>query len=180
MTLEATYWILLGAGLGLLVLSMLVGDALDFMSFLDLDFGGDFGAAPVFYAAASAFGGGGLLALNAFETGTGASVLVGLATGVVIGAITAFFFAALGRQEAKDTFTTTELVGLKGRCSLAIGPGKVGRITISHGGMTRTMSATSSETISAGEDVVVVDAVGGSLKVARANTTSSSEQGQGS
>jgi membrane-bound ClpP family serine protease len=46
--------------------------------------------------------------------------------------------------------------------------------------MTRNMSATSAEDISPGEDIVVIDAVGGSLKVARANTTSSSEQGQGS
>ena len=180
MTLEATYWILLGAGLGLLVLAMLLGDAVDFLSFMDVDFGGDFGLAPVFYAATSAFGGGGLLALNAFETSAGASVLVGLGTGIVIGGITAFLFAALAHQEGKETFTTSELIGLKGRCSLAIGPGKVGRITVSHGGMTRTMSATSAENISSGEDVVVIDAIGGSLKVARANTTSSSEPGQGS
>jgi membrane protein implicated in regulation of membrane protease activity len=169
MSLEIAYWIALGAGVVFLLLSLVLGDVFDFLDFLDFDLPGtDFAATPVFLTATAAFGAGGLLGLNAFHLGTGGSVLAGLGTSVVLGGLAAVLFAALRRQEAGEGFTTSQLVGATGRCTLAIKAGGTGRVTIQHRGMTRTHAATSTEDISAGDEVLVVDVVGNLLKVARA------------
>jgi membrane protein implicated in regulation of membrane protease activity len=167
-TLEAAYWLALALGLGLLVVSLLLGEVLGFLDFANLDFlGGDFAAGPVFFTATGAFGAGGLLGLNAFGLGTGGSVLAGLGASIVLGGLAAMLFAGLRRQEAEG-FTTAQLIGLRGRCTLAIKPGQTGRVAVAHGGMTRTLTATSVEPIGVGEDVHVVDAIGTTLTVERA------------
>lgn len=164
MTLEVAYWLALGLGLGLLVLSLLLGDVFDVLPF---EFGGgDFSAAPVFFTATAAFGAGGLIGQLVFEMGN-ASVLTGLAGAVLVGGLTAVLFAALTRQEAVETFERSKLVGMRGRATLALGPDKTGRVTVQYAGMTRSLSATSHEDIKAGEEIVVRDVVGNSLTVAR-------------
>jgi len=98
-SLEAAYWLLLGVGLGLLVLSLVLGDLFDFLNFLDFDLlGGDFSPAPVFFTAMGAFGGGGLLGINAFGLGAGGSLLTGLASALLLGGLATMLFAALRRQ----------------------------------------------------------------------------------
>jgi membrane protein implicated in regulation of membrane protease activity len=165
-TLEAAYWLALAVGLGLLVLSLLLGDLFDFLDFLAFDFlGGDFSAAPVFFTATGAFGAGGLLGLNAFGLGTGGSVLAGLGCAVVLGGLAALLFAALRRQESREGFNISQLVGARGRCTLAIEPGRTGRVSIHHAGMTRSLSATSDTSVASGEEIVVVDAIGSTLSV---------------
>lgn len=173
MSLEAAYWLLLGLGLGLLVLSLVLGDLFDFLDFLDLDFlGGDFSPAPVFFTAMGAFGGGGLLGINALGMGAGGSLLTGLASAVLLGGLAALLFAALRRQEAGEGFITEQLIGARGRCTLALGPNKTGRVLITHSGMTRSFSATSDSMIAAGAEIVVTDTVGNALTVAPATTPS--------
>lgn len=173
MSIEAAYWLLLGLGLGFLVLSLVLGDLFDFLGFLDFDFlGGDFSATPVFFTAASAFGGGGLIGINAFNLEAGGSLLTGLVAALLLGGLATLLFAALHRQEATDGFVTDQLRGSRGQCTLAIAPGKTGRVAITYSGMTRSFSARSDDTIAAGEDVVVTDAIGNSLTVARATQPS--------
>lgn len=164
-SLELIYWITLGVGLGLLVLSVVVGDVFDF---LDLEIGGaDLAIAPMFFTAVSAFGAGGLIGTEAFGLGQGGSIFVGIGTGLCGGALTGLLFAALRRQEAEGAFELTALIGERGRCSLAVGPGRVGRVAVAHAGMTRTYGATSSEEIASGEEIVVTDVIGSQLAVAR-------------
>ena len=163
--------------MGFLLLSLVLGDIFDFLDFLDFDLGDGFSATPVFFTAVAAFGGGGLLGLDAFEMSRGGSILAGLGTGVVAGFLAAGFFALLGRQEAKDTFSISQLVGARGRCTLAINPGKDGRVAIQHQNMTRNLTATSDVAIRVGEEIVVIDVVGASLKVGRAQGIASPEQG---
>lgn len=171
MSLEAAYWLLLGVGLGLLVLSLLLGDLFDFLNFLDFDLlGGDFSPAPVFFTAMGAFGGGGLLGINAFGLGAGGSLLTGLASAILLGGLATMLFAALRRQEAGQGFVTEQLIGARGRCTLALGPNKTGRVVITHSGMTRSFSATSDSTIASGTEIVVTDTVGNALTVAPAIT----------
>jgi membrane protein implicated in regulation of membrane protease activity len=168
-SLEAAYWLLLGLGLGFLVLSLLLGDLFDFLDFLDFDLlGGDFSPAPVFFTAMGAFGGGGLLGINAFGLGAGGSLLTGLASALLLGGLATALFAALHRQEAVEGFSTEQLIGARGRCTLAVGPNKTGRVLITHGGMTRSFSATSDTTIPTGAEVMVTDTVGNALTVAPA------------
>lgn len=164
-SLELIYWITLGVGLGMLALSVLIGDVFDF---LDFDIGGtDLAVAPMFFTAAAAFGAGGLIGTEAFGFGQGGSILTGLGTGAAAGGLTGLLFAALRRQEATDTFELNQLIGQRGRCSLAVGPGRVGKVSVSHAGMTRTFSASSDEEIASGEEVVVRDVIGSQLTVAR-------------
>lgn len=169
MSLEVWYWIALGIGVGFLVLSLVFGDVFDFLDFLDLDIGEGVAITPVLFTAIAAFGAGGLLGLSAFDVSAGISALVGLAASVVFGGLAAVFFSALRRQEAPQTFDTQDLVDARGRCDLAIVPGKSGRVSIRYEGMTRSYTATSKEEIRVGEDVVVVEAVGNSLEVKRAS-----------
>ena len=168
MTLEAAYWIALGVGATFLFLSIVLGDIFDFLDFLDFDFGDGFSVTPVFFTAVAAFGGCGLLGLEAFELSRGGSVFAGLGGGVVFGALAAGLFALLHRQEAGEGFTKSRLIGARGRCVLAIQAGRDGRVAVQHEGMTRTLSATSDEAIVVGQEVMVVDVVGDSLKVSKA------------
>jgi len=173
-TLEAAYWVALVAGLGLLAGSLVLGDVFDF---LDFEIGGaDFAATPVFFTATAAFGAGGLLGINAFELGRGGSVVLGLGAGAAFGGLAAVLFIVLGKQEAKDGFEVAQLVGQRARTTLAVGPGKTGRVTVQYAGMSRAFSATSAEEIAAGEDVVISDAIGSTVTVARASGSSPAMQ----
>lgn len=175
MSLEAVYWLALGLGLGLLVLALVVGDIFDFLDF-DLA-GADVSAAPVFFSATSAFGAGGLLGIKAFGVGAAASVFLGLGTGAGMGMLTALLFLVLRRQESTEGFELSQLVGQRGRCTVPVGPGRKGRVSVRHAGMTRALTATSNEEIAAGEEVVVRDVVGNVLTVARAAGAPGSEHG---
>jgi membrane protein implicated in regulation of membrane protease activity len=173
MTLEAGYWIALGVGVGFLLLTIVLGDVFDFLDFLSVDIADGFAATPVFFTAIAAFGGGGLLGLNAFGLGTGASILAGLVAAVAAGGLAAAFIAALARQQTTESFSVSQLVGARGRCTLAIQPGKEGRVSVQHQNMTRSFTARSEEEIAIGEQVVVLDVVGSSLTVRKATTTAS-------
>lgn len=164
MGLEAAYWIALGVGAGFLVLSILLGDVLDVF---DFDIGDGVSATPVLFTAVAAFGGGGLLALKTSELSQGKSILVGLASAFVLGGLALVFFKVLGGQEAEGAFAAEQLVGLQGRCTVAIPPGKSGRVSVHHQGMTRSFTATSEDEIASGAEIVVQEALGNTLKVAR-------------
>ena len=177
MTLEVAYWIALAVGGTFLLLSIVLGDIFDFLDFLDFDLGDGFSATPVFFTAIAAFGGGGLLGIQAFNMSTGTSVFAGLGAAILFGGLAAALFSMLRRQEAGEGFTKERLVGARGRCVLAIQPGREGRVAVAHEGMTRTLSATSAEPVAAGEEIVVVDIVGDSLRVARAGAEAAAEGG---
>lgn len=164
MTLEVWYWVALGAGVAFLLLSLVFGDLFDF---IDFDLGDGFAATPVFFTVLAAFGGGGLLAIKAFDASAGMSVFAGLGTSVVAGGLATAFFKLLGKQEAGEGFSISELVGARGRCTLAIHPGKEGRVAVQARGMTRNITAVSDGDVAVGDEVVVVDALGSSLKVTR-------------
>jgi membrane protein implicated in regulation of membrane protease activity len=163
--LELGYWIALGTGLGFLVLSILLGDIFDFF---DIDIGDTgFPIVPVFFGATAAFGAGGLIGVKAFGFGTGGSIALGLGGGGFVGALIALLFALLRRQEGKEGFELAKLVGQRGRSTLAVGPGRTGRVAVHFAGMTRSLTATSKEDIPAGEEIVVRDVVGNVLTVSR-------------
>lgn len=165
MALELVYWVALGVGLGFLAISVIVGEIFDAMH---LDFG-DTGVPviPVLFASLAAFGAGGLLGIEAFGFGRGGSVMTGLGTGIAVGGLTAGMFGLLRRQESKEGFELSKLVGERGRSTMAIGPGRTGRVSIYYAGMTRSLNATSAEAIPSGQEIVVIDVVGNVLTVSR-------------
>jgi membrane protein implicated in regulation of membrane protease activity len=164
MTLETVYWIALGAGVGFLLLSIVFGDVFDVLDFLDFDLGDSFSATPVLFTALAGFGAGGLLGLDAFDLSAGTSVFAGLGTSVVLGALAAMFFKMLAGQQG-ESFATGDLLGAKGRCVLAVPAGRDGKVAVQYAGMTRTYTASSTQAIGVGEDVVVTDVVGNNLRV---------------
>lgn len=167
-SLELIYWLTLGVGLGLLLLSVLLGGVFDF---LDLEIGGtDLAIGPMFFTAMAAFGAGGLIGTEAFGLGQSGSIFVGVGTGLGGGGLAGLLFAVLRRQEAEGAFELSELIGQRGRCSLAVGPGRVGSVAVTHAGMTRTFSASADEEIASDEEIVVRDVIGSRLAVARART----------
>jgi membrane protein implicated in regulation of membrane protease activity len=168
MTHALWYWVARGVGVGFLLLSLVFGDLFDF---IDVDLGDGFAATPVFFTIVAAFGGGGLLAIAAFEASAGVSVIAGLGASVVAGVLAAAFFRVLGKQEAGEGFSISELVGARARCTLAIRPGKEGRVAVQARGMTRNLTAVSDADVAVGDEVVVLDALGSSLKVGRAETS---------
>jgi membrane protein implicated in regulation of membrane protease activity len=93
--------------------------------------------------------------------------VAGLGTSIVAGGLATAFFRVLRKQEAGDGFSIRDLVGARGRCTLAIRPGKEGRVAVQARGMTRSITAVSDADVAVGDEVVVVDALGSSLKVAR-------------
>ena len=170
MALETAYWIALAVGMGFLVLSLLLGDLFDF---LDFEVGGsDFAGGPVFFATLAAFGAGGLIGIKGFGFGTGGSIYLGIGTGLGMGAVTTMLFTALRRQEAGAGFDLSQLTGVHGRCTVALGPGKVGRIVVRSAGMSRSLAARSAEDIAVGEEIVVKEVVGNTITVSRADAAS--------
>ncbi len=167
--LEVAYWLALGIGLGFLTLSILLGDVLDLFNFdVDIDVvDASVPVVPVFFGATAAFGAGGLIGVKAFSFGTGGSIGLGIGTGASVGVLIGLLFALLRRQEAKEGFELTNLIGQRGRSTLAIVPGRTGRVAVHFAGMTRSLTATSKEEIPAGEEIVVLDVVGNVLTVSR-------------
>jgi membrane-bound ClpP family serine protease len=164
-TLELVYWVTLGVGLSVLAISVLFGEILEL---LDIELGDtSLPVVPVFFAAVSTFGAGGLLGIYGFELGRGGSIAAGLGTGVVGGGLAALLFALLRRQEGAEGFDLASLVGERGRCTLTVGPDRVGRVSVQHAGMTRSFSARSDEEIHPGEEVVIRDVVAGTVTVSR-------------
>ncbi len=174
-TLELVYWLALGIGLVVLALSLILGDIFDFF---DIDIG-DSGLpiVPVLFAAVATFGAGGLIGIEAFGFGSGGSIVLGIVTSMGGAAVAALLFVALRRQEATDGFEMSQLVGQRGRCTLAVGPGRIGRVAVSFGGLTRSFAASSDEQITAGEEIVVTDVIGHTIKVARPDRAPAPERG---
>ncbi len=146
------------------MLSIILGDVLDVF---DFDLGDGVSATPVLFTAIAAFGGGGLLALKAGEMDPGESIVVGVISAFVLGGLAFVFFKVLGRQEAEGAFSASQLVGAEGRCIVPIRPGNTGRVLVHYQGMTRSFTATSEQEITSGDEIVVREAIGNSLKVAR-------------
>ena len=174
-TLELVYWLALGIGLIVLAVSVLLGDIFDFF---DIDIG-DSGLpiVPVFFAAMATFGAGGLIGIQAFGFGRAGSIGLGIGTGLGGAGLAGLLFFVLRRQEASEGFEMSQLVGERGLCTLAVGPGKVGRVSVSFGGLTRSFSASSTEDIPAGEEIVVRDVVGHTIKVSRVDRAPAPERG---
>jgi membrane-bound ClpP family serine protease len=170
-TLEAIFWIALGGGLALLILSLLLEEAgaLSFMSAAAMT------ATPVAFTAAASFGAGGLVARLVFEMGR-ASIAAGAVTALITGGFTALLLMLLRREEVVDALDRSKLMGMHGTTALGMGPDRIGRVAVQYAGMTRSLRATSPEPIPAGERVVVQDVVGNLLRVAPTERRSSPEE----
>jgi membrane protein implicated in regulation of membrane protease activity len=153
-----TALLIVGAvGVGLLLLSLLLGDFLDGV-FDGLDFdGGGLLSTEVVGAFLGAFGFCGALLTST----TAATLPVAIAGGVVAGLLGAgialFIVRTFLRMPTDATPRSTDLTGKLGRVVTRIPDGGLGEITVSHHGQRVKLSARSEQPIASGADVVIVD-----------------------
>ena len=151
----------------LLLLTVLLDDILGgILSFLHFDF--DLGGVtlmPLLLGFISMFGVGGLFGTELFDLDPGAASLLGVVFGVVGAGVVSLMFSFLRRAEAPPAFGLREIVGQRGRVSVAIRSGRAGSVLLSYAGSTHDMTATADVDIAAGTIVTVTDVAGSTLVV---------------
>ncbi len=164
---NAIFIFCVGVGGVLLLITVLLDDILGgVLDFLHLGF--DLGGVtlmPLLLGFISMFGVGGLFGTQLFGLQPGPASLVGLVFGAIGAGIVWAVFAALRRAEAPQAFHLTDLVGHRGRVTVAIRAGRNGSVLLSYGGETHEVSATAEQDIPAGSVVSVNDVAGSTLVV---------------
>ena len=153
-----TALLIVGAvGVGLLLLSLILGDFLDgVFDGLDVDGGGLF-STEVVGAFLGAFGFGGALLLSGSGVGLPLAIGGGAVAGVVGGGIALFIVRTFVRMPTDATPRSRDLAGKLGRVVTRIPADGLGEITVFHAGHRVKLSARSQEPIALGADVVIVD-----------------------
>jgi hypothetical protein len=153
-----TALLIVGAvGVGLLLLSLILGDFLDGV-FDGLDFdGGGLLSTEVVGAFLGAFGFGGALLLSGSGVGLPLAIGGGAVAGVVGGGIALFIVRTFVRMPTDATPRSQDLAGKLGRVVTRIPADGLGEITVFHAGHRVKLSARSQEPIALGADVVIVE-----------------------
>lgn len=153
-----TALLLIGAvGVGLLLLSLILGDFLDgVFDGLDVE-GGGLLSTEVIGAFLGAFGFGGALLLSSTTVTLAMALVGGLVAGVVGGGIALFVVRSFIRMRTDATPRSADLTGKLGRVVTRIPDGGLGEITVSHHGQRLKLNARAAEPIASGADVVIVD-----------------------
>ena len=153
-----TALLIIGAvGMGLLLLTLIVGDFLDgVFDGLDLH-GGGLLSTEVLGAFLGAFGFGGALLLSTTTVALPLAVGGGLVAGVVGGAFALFIVRTFLRMPTDATPRSSDLAGKLARVVTRIPTGGLGEITVLHAGHRVKLSARSNEPIPSGADVVIID-----------------------
>lgn len=144
-------------GVGLLLLSLVLGDFLDgVFDGLDVDGGGLF-STEVIGAFLGAFGFGGALLLSTSDVGLPLAVGGGAVAGIIGGGVALLVVRIFVRMPTDATPRSSDLAGKLGRVVTRIPSGGLGEITVFHAGHRIKVSARSAEPIAFGTDVVIVD-----------------------
>ncbi len=159
------------------LLDDILGGVLDFLH-IDFDLGG-VTLMPLLLGFVSMFGVGGLFGTQLFDLGPGPASVLGVAFGIVGAGVVAVMFNFLRRAEAPPAFSLGELVGQRGRVSVAIAAGRSGSVLLSYGGSTHDLTATSEHDIAAGTLVTVRDIAGTTLVVTPVVAAAVSPAGEG-
>jgi hypothetical protein len=153
-----TALLIVGAvGVGLLLLSLVLGDFLDgVFDGLDID-GGGLLSTEVIGAFLGAFGFGGALLLGTTAATLPVAIAGGLGAGVVGGGVALGIVRTLMRMPTDATPRSADLTGKLGRVITRIPDDGLGEIAVSHHGHRVKLSARSEQPIPSGVDVVIVD-----------------------
>jgi len=152
-----TPFIVIGAvGLGLLVLSLVLGEVFEgLLGGFDVDAGGGVFSGPVLGAFLASFGFG--AALIIYTTGAGAALgaLGGLVSGLVVGGIALVMMRSLINMPTDETVSTSGLVSTTGIVITSIPAEGFGEVTIRHHGSQNKYNARARVPIRAGETIRV-------------------------
>lgn len=144
-------FLLIGAfGIGLLVISLIVGDLLDGL----LDFGGDFFSGAALAGFLGAFGFAGALTLDQSDS-MGISIGVGIAAGLVVGAGAGWASYQLKKGGDESNVRTGDLSGSAATVISAIPAEGYGEVSIVAAGHITKLNARSSAPLSAGTPVTI-------------------------
>lgn len=150
-----TVFLIIGAiGLGLILISLILGEVLEGM-FEGIEAGGVL-STPVIGAFLAAFGFGAALILYGTDAGSGISALGGLGSGVVVGGLALAITRNLMSMPTDDPVRSTDLVGVSATVVTRIPEGGLGEVSLVHRGQLMKMGARSTESIVAGAAVTVV------------------------
>lgn len=156
-------FLILGAvGLGLLVVSLLVGEVFGDLFGFD---GGGFLSLPAIGAFLAAFGFGSALILYGTSADTGVAALGGLGSGVVIGGVAGVFTRSLMNMPTDESVRSSDMVGLAGTVVTRIPDDGLGEVSVSFHGQLMKLSARSSAAVSAGKQVTVTAVISPSAVV---------------
>jgi membrane protein implicated in regulation of membrane protease activity len=150
--------LIIGAvGVGLLLISLVLGDLLDglFEGF-DIDTGGLL-STEVIGAFLGAFGFGGALLRGAAALSWPLAVGGGLVAGTVVGALALMIVRVVVRMPTDATPRSADLAGKMGRVITRIPADGLGEISVLHAGHRVKMNARAREPIPSGADVVIID-----------------------
>jgi membrane protein implicated in regulation of membrane protease activity len=151
-----TVYLVIGSvGLGLVLLSLVIGEIFDgVFEALDLDGGGIF-SGPVIGSFLASFGFGAALVM--YSTGIGAAgvALSGLASGLVVGGIALVIMRSLINMPTDENVRTSDLVGATGTVVTRIPPGGMGEVTLTYAGQLMKLNARAAESLAAGTSVEV-------------------------
>ncbi len=153
-----TALLIIGAvGVGLLLVTLVLGDFLDGMfDGLDFDSGGLL-STEVIGAFLGAFGFGGALLRSTTSVSLPLAVAGGAIAGVIGAAIAFLIVRTFLRMPTDATPRSTDLTGKLARVVTRIPDDGLGEITVMHHGQRLKLSARSEQPISTGADVVIVD-----------------------
>ena len=153
-----TFFLVLGGvGIVVLLIGLLVGE-LD----LDVDLGPDWLSLPVLAALVGAFGFVGAAA-HSLGASTTVAVVAGTLGGVVLAGLTARLVAGVMHMPTDATPRTADLIGRPGRVVTALTADRSGEVLIRHAGQQLKLSARSEETLTVGDEFVVVEVLSPTL-----------------
>ena len=152
-----TVLLIVGAvGVGLLLLSLVLGDLLDGL-FEGLDFdGGGLLSTEVIGAFLGAFGFGGALLASTSGVGLPVAIAGGAVAGIAGGGIAWVVVRTFLRMPTDATPRSSDLTGKLARVVTRIPASGLGEITVFHAGHRMKLSARSEEPLESGADVVIV------------------------
>jgi membrane protein implicated in regulation of membrane protease activity len=172
----AVFLVIAAIGFGFLLISLVVGDIFDSFGFeTGLDGGADGHAlldSRVLSVFVTAFGGFGAIGVQiGFSIIT--SSLLGLAGGVILGALVSLFGRFLYKQQSSSSVTTGQLVGRSAQVIVSIAPGSLGQVSCRVGEerIEKLARTRDNREIKAGATVRVDEVAGDSLIVSPYDST---------
>ena len=162
-------YIIIGSiGLGIIVISLIVGEIFDgIFDALDFDGGGGIFSTPVIGSFLAAFGFGAALIMYSTNAGPGVGAVGGLASGAAVGGMALLMVRNLINMPTDDPVRTSGLVGRPGTVVTRIPAEGLGEVTVHYAGQSMKVSARASEPIPAGVPVVVSSVTSASSVVVR-------------
>lgn len=155
---KMTVFLIIGSvGLGIVVLSLVLGDLLEgVFESLDIDVGGGVFSTPVIGSFLGAFGFGGAWLLGATDASTGVASVGGVAAGVALGGAALAITRSLMRMPTDEPVRISDLVGKAAGVVSAIPANGFGEISLVHQGQRMKLSARAATPVPTGGRVVIV------------------------